>query len=168
MDIEDLGRKIHEAYVSYINPIVGEDSRLAKELIEGLDKVLNELELPIVRARASGVDYSHKGPEVKDGNQYTVEQILDMSVNDFVDTHREHSRLEGAGASMARYFNGVGRMILKHEAGRSKSDVTIREAIGITPTDKLVLDMKQVGKKSMGDVNQYLQNNYGISLGMKL
>lgn len=158
-----LRERIIEEYRIYIGPIVGNESELAEKLATGLDNILGH-ELYGLPTAEHGIDYSYLGSEVKDGKQYTVGQILDMPIDEFV---RTHSRL-GTGASITRYFNAMERNFFPFK--RSELDkekpMTVRDAIAVPKGQ--ALHINNIGETTITNVDEFLQSNYEISLGMQL
>ncbi|MCH8003158.1 MAG: hypothetical protein IH934_00870 [Nanoarchaeota archaeon] len=163
---QNLRERIMHSYVAYVGQVVGENSELANGLATGLDEILaRELGLISEEAiTAKGDNYPILGPIVDYGNRYTTQEVLEMTVNEFLGKHRESARRE-TGISMMRYFNAMFRPSgLFHD--QSRDETKIKGIIEVTPNQSMGLHF--LGSKTIEKVNQYFQNNYGISLGTKV
>ncbi len=166
-----------ESYGEYISPIVGDNKELANKLTTGLDEILRK-ELPTftVLPKENGhpeqqeqPDYNFiLGPVLSDGLRYTTAQILEMPHIHFFEKYHNTATTETKSAMGNFIFNIVGSGLgpFEESLGMERYRIKLKEIIAISPDE--ALKIKGIGEKMINKVNQYFQQNYGISLGTKL
>ena len=142
------------------------NTTLANKLVKGLEDILqNEFKTtPADFKDTKGKQYSSKlGPPLPSGNRYTTEEVLEMYVKDFIDEHR---KLPGTKRTLERLFRNVAEYLI--EGGYNAHPYTVKVKDAIAMPLQMVKKLRNVGKKSISEVNELLQTNYGLTLGMEL
>ena len=157
-------------YAALIEPIVGTDTQLERTLLSSLEQALIQYELEASSNKPplgneAGNHLTKMGPKLKDGRKYTASQVLAMSVDDFLYLHpHQHARVH---IGLIRYFKGVREQVKRTNAEATSLDNVVRviDVVGVPKSDANRL--KNIGDATVSRVEEYLQKNYGIMLGVK-
>ena len=113
------------------------------------------------------------GPELADGKRYLPEEALRMDFINFAYLHGDHYESEYAHESgiTNRNMNTFLRnaaLHVQHRNGRSRSTanlakITLGDIVQLPRAELLEID--GIGVKTHGEMNHYLQTNYGLSAG---
>ncbi len=106
---------------------------------------------------------SKLGPEIH-GKRYNTDEVLEMSIVEFLRIHKPHSRTEDGGGKLHRYFSGVSELVMNKKKLNRFWEVKVRDVVGI-PIEEVIGRRNNAGKGSASFANKYLQTHYGIELG---
>lgn len=152
---DELIRTIVSKQNAFMTPIVGENTELYRRLAPGLESIVRG---EVNKNPSDSTDSDQLGPVLKDGNRYSREQILDMDYQEFLNLHRS---TEGFPQIISRYIGKVGRSKI---VSRSIENLVTINDIRQVPV-YCAVQLKAIILRNATDTNNYLQSNYGFSLG---
>lgn len=164
MNVKQLAERITREYSTLIRHHVGHNTTVSNRLTSELERLL-KAELKNIEGKLKKIDRSsyqdigeYLPTNPATGGRYTADEILDMTVPRFVELHD----IPGEGNYLSKWSNVRYK---PKEWRKDPENVTMREAVAAPVS--LMLSVKNVGRKTFSDTQNYLKDNYGIILGTK-
>ncbi len=104
-------------------------------------------------------------PKPINGVSYSTQEVLDMYVEHFIETHRG---MEGAGKNLTRFFNAGAGQVDSNYHNYKEPTYSVKVAKVLSIPRKDMEKSRNSGSKTVRDADSFLKNHYaGLKVGMK-